>query len=84
MPKTQAAGYRINENTPGIFLVSLDFELFWGLRYIYRIADCRDRMLGARVAVRELLGLFDKYHLHATWATVGLMFFQSRADLLQG
>ncbi len=68
----------------GIFVISLDFELYWGVRDIWALTSCRDRLIGARTAVPELLDLFRRYDIHATWATVGLLFFRNRADLLRG
>jgi peptidoglycan/xylan/chitin deacetylase (PgdA/CDA1 family) len=68
----------------GILVISLDFELYWGLRDSRPLNSCRDRLIGARAAVPELLDLFRRYDVHATWATVGLLFFRNRADLLRG
>ncbi len=68
----------------GMFVISLDFELYWGLRDTQTLTSCRDRLIGARTAVLEFLDLFRRYDIHATWATVGLLFFRNRGDLLRG
>jgi peptidoglycan/xylan/chitin deacetylase (PgdA/CDA1 family) len=70
---------------PGIFVVSLDFELMWGV--LYRrdgVADYDANILGVRQAIPEMLNLFSKYEIHATWATVGLLFFSNKEDMLRG
>ena len=78
--------FKINSflSSCGIFVISLDFELYWGLRVSRALTSCRDRLIGARTAVPELLDLFRRYDIHATWATVGLLFFRNRADLFRG
>ena len=66
----------------GEFVISLDFELLWGLR------DHADRdsygrnILGARQAVPQMLDLFARNGISATWATVGLLFCESRDELI--
>ncbi len=63
-----------------MFLVSLDFELFWGMTDHLAYDDYKENILGARVAIPRLLNLFEKYGIHATWATVGLLFAESKAE----
>ena len=55
-------------------IVSLDFELFWGMLDVTTLEDYRDHVLGGREAIPEMLELFRKYGIHATWATVGFLF----------
>lgn len=64
-------------------IVSLDFELFWGMQDGMTLDQYRDHVLGARAAAPKLLELFQRYGIHATWATVGFMFAQGDADLRQ-
>lgn len=58
-------------NNRGILVISLDFEMYWGL------ADCVDadkwEPINRKIydVVPRLLNLFEKYEVHATWATVG-------------
>jgi hypothetical protein len=68
---------------PGHLVVSLDFELFWGVRDKRALADYRENLLGVRQAVPALLSLFEKFSIHATWATVGLLFCSGREDALR-
>lgn len=55
-------------------IVSLDFELFWGMQDCSTIEEYQDHVLGGRKAIPQLLALFQKYGIHATWATVGFQF----------
>jgi peptidoglycan/xylan/chitin deacetylase (PgdA/CDA1 family) len=66
----------------GLFVVSLDFELHWGVRDKLGVHAYRDNLLGEWDVVPALLKLFAKYGIHATWATVGFLFFESKTELL--
>ena len=66
----------------GTFVVSLDFELFWGVRDIVTLSAYRERLLGERVAVDTLLRRFSERGIRATWATVGALFCSTREELL--
>jgi hypothetical protein len=59
----------------GIFTVSLDFELYWGVRNSRTIQQYANNLLGVRNAVKEILMAFYDYDIHATWAVVGFLFF---------
>ena len=65
----------------GTLLVSLDFELFWGMLDVCPLEDYRDNVLGGRKAIPRLLELFKKYDIHATWATVGFLFAENYEEL---
>ena len=69
---------------PGIFVISLDFELFWGVRSKTVLADYASEIRQVRQIVPRLLELFQEYRIHATWATVGFLFFESREQLMRG
>ncbi len=64
------------------FVISLDFELHWGLRDHTPLAPLRERLLRTRAVIPVLLGVFDEFEVHATWATVGYLFAQSKEELL--
>jgi peptidoglycan/xylan/chitin deacetylase (PgdA/CDA1 family) len=70
----------INASKP-CFLVSLDFELFWGLKDHVRLEDYSENLLGVRKAIPGMLSLFRQYGVHATWATVGMLFYENRDQL---
>src|SRR5229473_1007142 len=66
----------------GALVISLDFELNWGVRDSRRVEPYRENLLGVRRVVPALLELFRKYDIHATWATVGFLFCRTREELL--
>ena len=65
----------------GRFVVSLDYELFWGMLEVFTLDQYRDNVLGGKKAIPVLLKLFEQYGIHATWATVGYLFAENRAEL---
>lgn len=66
------------------FVISLDFELYWGVRDNRTIESYKNNLLGVRSVVPTLLNLFKKYEIHTTWASVGFLFFDTHAELLEG
>jgi peptidoglycan/xylan/chitin deacetylase (PgdA/CDA1 family) len=67
---------------PGALVISLDFELHWGLRDHVDRDDARFRRLTkARQAVKEMVSVFTDRRIRATWATVGFLFASSRTEL---
>ncbi|HWP46788.1 MAG TPA: polysaccharide deacetylase family protein [Candidatus Limnocylindrales bacterium] len=68
----------------GIFVISLDFELYWGVRDRKTLESYKENLLGVRSVIPRLLELFEEYSIHATWATVGFLFFENRDELLRG
>lgn len=69
---------------PGAFVISLDFELFWGMRDKRTIAGYGTNIRGVRQALPRMLDAFDAHGVKATFATVGLLFFGNKEDLLRG
>lgn len=65
----------------GVFLISLDFELYWGLRDKRSIDQYEYNLHGVRKVVPKLLKIFSENDIHATWATVGFLFFKNSDDL---
>ncbi len=64
----------------GTLIVSLDFELLWGVLDFDSPDAYKPNVLGGRKAIPRLLELFKKYDIHATWATVGFMFAENSED----
>jgi peptidoglycan/xylan/chitin deacetylase (PgdA/CDA1 family) len=77
---TNAANLRSGK---GLFVASLDFELYWGMRHHPTLKAYIPRLVGARAAVPALLNIFQEYSIHATWATVGFLFFDQTRTLLE-
>lgn len=65
----------------GTLIVSLDFELFWGMLDQCALEAYQDNVLGGRTAIPRLLDLFQKYSIHATWAAVGFLFAENYQEL---
>jgi hypothetical protein len=63
-------------------VISLDFELHWGLHDHKTVADYRHNLEGERVAIEGMLRLFEQNDIAATWATVGLLFCNGREEAL--
>ena len=64
-------------------VISLDFEQYWGMRDCVPLSRYRENLLGVRQAVPAILKLFREYNIRATWAAVGFLFFEGRAELLE-
>lgn len=62
-------------------IVSLDFELFWGMQDGWELREYEANVLGGRKAIPQMLALFEKYGIHATWATVGFLFGRNEEEL---
>lgn len=69
--------YVMHSKQFGTLIVSLDFELFWGMQDSHTLSEYEDHVLGGRKAIPRLLELFQKHGIHATWATVGFQFAES-------
>lgn len=70
------------KNRPqGTLLVSLDFELFWGMLDCCTLEEYKDNVLGGRKAIPQILKIFTKHRIHATWATVGFLFANNYEEL---
>jgi peptidoglycan/xylan/chitin deacetylase (PgdA/CDA1 family) len=67
----------------GVLVVSLDFELHWGVHDRLTLAAYRDNLLGVRRAVPAMLDAFAAHGVHATWATVGMLLCESKRELLE-
>ena len=68
---------------PATLIISLDFELYWGVRDKRTLKNYRKRLLGVRQVVPRMLSLFKQNNIHATWATVGFLFHKTKSDLLK-
>ncbi|MEM6905501.1 MAG: polysaccharide deacetylase, partial [Pseudomonadota bacterium] len=66
----------------GALVISLDFELMWGVRDGHTIESYGAHIRGVRDALPAMLALFAERGIRATWATVGLLFCRDRDELL--
>ena len=70
----------MSELHPGTFTISLDLELYWGMLDA-SLDDYRQNLQGVRQAIPAILNLFERYEIHATWATVGFLFYSDLKQL---
>jgi peptidoglycan/xylan/chitin deacetylase (PgdA/CDA1 family) len=73
----------VNRARRGTLVVSLDFELYWGVRDKRTLQECEASLAGTRQVVPRLLALFRRHEIHATWATVGLLLCDSQQEALR-
>jgi peptidoglycan/xylan/chitin deacetylase (PgdA/CDA1 family) len=67
----------------GVFVISLDFELYWGMRDKRSLSNYSANLDGVEKAIKGILDLFKVFNIHATWATVGFVFFRDHGQLTQ-
>jgi len=65
----------------GKFVISLDFELLWGVRDKKTIESYGANIIGVQKVIPALLSLFDKYEVKGTFSTVGFLFARNREEL---
>jgi hypothetical protein len=70
--------------TNGKFIISLDFELYWGVRDKLTLQQYGKNIKGVHQVIPRLLEMFNRYNINATFATVGLLFFNSKDEMLEG
>jgi len=66
----------------GTFVISLDFEIHWGVSDHRTIDSYRENLENVPVVVQRLLKLFEEQKIHCTWATVGMLFCRDKQELL--
>lgn len=66
----------------GKFIISLDFELMWGVRDHATPQTYGGNIRGVHEALPKLLQVFTEYKIHGTFSTVGFLFFQNKEELL--
>jgi peptidoglycan/xylan/chitin deacetylase (PgdA/CDA1 family) len=57
-----------------LFVISLDFEKMWGVFDKRTIHSYGQNVSNVELVIDRLLALFQKYDIHCTWATVGMLF----------
>jgi peptidoglycan/xylan/chitin deacetylase (PgdA/CDA1 family) len=68
---------------PATLVVSLDFELYWGVRDQVSLDRYRANLSGSRAVIPRMLERFAEHDVHATWATVGMLFCESKEELVE-
>lgn len=67
----------------GTFIISLDFELNWGVHDVFTLEQYEENIIGARKAIPRMLELFERFDIHVTWATVGMLNFKDKMELME-
>lgn len=62
------------------FVISLDFEMFWGVAASRSLSEYRDHVLGEWTAVPSMLKMFHNRNIRVTWATVGMLMCRDYAE----
>jgi peptidoglycan/xylan/chitin deacetylase (PgdA/CDA1 family) len=65
-------------NKHGLFIISLDLELYWGVRDVLTLDEYRPNLEAVHDVVPSTLELFREHNIHATWAVVGFLFAHSK------
>jgi peptidoglycan/xylan/chitin deacetylase (PgdA/CDA1 family) len=69
-------------NEKGKFVISLDFELLWGVRDILTIDQYGESILAVQQILPRMLDMFTEYDVKATFATVGFLFASTKEELI--
>jgi peptidoglycan/xylan/chitin deacetylase (PgdA/CDA1 family) len=67
----------------GSFIISLDFELLWGMRDLPDADKYKKSVLGVEQVIPKMIDLFNNYNVNATFAVVGLVLCNSRDEICQ-
>jgi peptidoglycan/xylan/chitin deacetylase (PgdA/CDA1 family) len=65
----------------GKLILSLDFELFWGVRDKLTLENYGEHIKGVHSVLPKILSMFEAYNVHATFATVGFLFCDTKEEL---
>lgn len=61
-----------DESIPSL-VISLDFEMFWGVTDSCRISEYGKNVVGVWEAIPKILKMFTEFQVKGTWATVGML-----------
>lgn len=64
----------IDLRSNGTFVISLDFELLWGVFDVVKFEEKINYFENTRLVIPKILKVFEEKEIHATWATVGMLF----------
>ncbi|PTL98738.1 MAG: polysaccharide deacetylase, partial [Bacteroidetes bacterium] len=67
----------------GHFVISLDFELHWGMCDHKSVEDYQENLKNVGPVINRLLTLADDYNIKLTFATVGFLFARNKSELLE-
>ncbi len=64
------------------FVISLDFELFWGMFDKVTLENYGNNIAGVHALIPKLLWLFNENQIHCTWAAVGMLAARNKSELM--
>lgn len=68
----------------GYLVISLDFEMMWGNLEKYTLDGYgKSNVENVRDVIHRMIALFEKYDVHATFATVGLLMMADKNEALE-
>lgn len=70
-------------NNKGVFAVSLDFELMWGVIDKHSPQTYGTSVADVHTVLPHMVRMFNKYGVHATVATVGFIAYENKKILLK-
>ena len=62
----------------GKLVISLDFELLWGMRDKKTIETYGENILGVQQSIPKMIEIFNEYEINATFSTVGFLFAKKK------
>lgn len=65
----------------GCFIVSLDFELFWGILDSVEYEANINRIDLTRTIILDLIKIFEENKIKVTWSTVGLLMLKNKNEM---
>ena len=70
-----------HNNKTGVFVISLDYELLWGVWDVTTKEKYGPHIIGVKEVIPALLKEFETYSIKATFATVGILFSKTKEGL---
>ena len=71
------------DKAPGYLVISLDFELYWGMFDKVTLEEYGANIRGVRTALPRILELFREHTIHATWAGIGMLMARNKSELME-
>lgn len=70
-----------NTGHKGAFIISLDYELLWGVWDVTTKEKYGTHITGVKEVIPALLEVFEQFDIKATFATVGILFSENKEGL---
>ena len=67
--------------TKPVLVISLDFELMWGVFDKRSIKDYGENIEGVHDVIPKILDLFKEFGIHCTWAAVGALYYETLEEI---